>query len=161
VSRFRFASLSGTFTNVAYVPSDVKTFDKLFFNFFKLILGKALSLFWGRKPRIICKNFSKFLKFLFFGPKMGPFLALLPLLPLLGLLSPLFHWILRSNFNWGLIPPHATKAHRLSWLSYLYIVVSRHCRVHTCPYRSSSFQQFAYTKIDTLPIPATLTIPDI
>jgi hypothetical protein len=123
VSRFRFASLSGTFTNVAYVPSDVKTFDKLFFNFFKLILGKALSLFWGRKPRIICKNFSKFLKFLFFGPKMGLFLALLPLLPLLGLLSPLFHWILRSIFNWGLIPPHATKAHRPSWLSYLYIYV--------------------------------------
>ncbi len=102
MSRFRFASLSGTFTNVAYVPRDVNTFDKLFFCRFKSLRCKGLSLFCGRKFRKISKNFSKFLKFLFFGPTMGLFLALLGFLPLLGLLSPLFHWILRQNFNLGL-----------------------------------------------------------
>lgn len=73
MSRFRFASLSGTFTNVAYVPRDVNTFDKLFFHRFKLILGKALSLFLWLKSRKIGKNFSKFLKFLFFWAQNGSF----------------------------------------------------------------------------------------
>jgi hypothetical protein len=103
VSRFRFASLSGTFTNVAYVPRDVNTFDKLFFRRFKHLLCKGFTLFWGRKSPQIFKNFSKFLKFLFFGPTMGLFLALFGLGTLVGLLRPLFHWILRSIFNWGLM----------------------------------------------------------
>lgn len=103
MSRFRFASLSGTFTNVAYVPRDVNTFDKLFFRPFKPLRCKGLSLFPGGKSPKIGKNFSKFLKFLFFGPKMGLFLALLGLLPLRGLLRPLFYWILGSFGHWGLI----------------------------------------------------------